>query len=111
MKQHCILGAEEMRKVTVFGTPEAQWRAQYMIFRKAAGNQTEGVFKVEIQIPTAQAGRIIGRNGSTVKELQLFTNARIKIGDNDQPVGEETPVYITGEFLSVQVCRFFQFKI
>jgi insulin-like growth factor 2 mRNA-binding protein 1 len=102
------VSTEEMCKVTVFGTPEAQAKAQYLIFRMAAGSEPDGVFKVEIHIPTLQAGRIIGRNGYTVKELQLYTNARIKIGDDSLPPSEETPVYITGDYLSTQVIKFYQ---
>lgn len=103
LQRQANLSAEEGHKVTIFGTPEAQAIAQYLIFRIAANSEPDGVFKVEIHIPTAQAGRIIGRNGYTVKELQLYTNARIKIGDDNLPVGEETPVYITGDYLSTQV--------
>lgn len=74
-------------------------------------------------------GRIIGKGGSNVKDLQRSTNAVIKLPEqvneenNHQlalnsvltfdflslqqgsPTGDETPVHINGIFYSVQVCR------
>lgn len=80
-----------------------------MIFRKVgyeggpAGPQ-EAVLKVEIIVPSNQVGRIIGKGGATVRELQLFTHAIIKLPEEGQSSSsEETPVHIIGDFISTQV--------
>ncbi|KAE8752690.1 hypothetical protein FOCC_FOCC000430 [Frankliniella occidentalis] len=75
------------RKVTIIGTPESQWKAQYLIFEKmreegyVAG--TEDVrLTVEILVPSGQVGRIIGKGGQNVRELQrnkdLFLKRKLK---------------------------------
>ncbi|XP_074594433.1 IGF-II mRNA-binding protein isoform X2 [Brevipalpus obovatus] len=99
------------RKITIIGTPEAQWKAQFMIFRKVgyeggpAGPQ-EAVLKVEIMVPSNQVGRIIGKGGATVRELQLFSHAIIKLPEEGQSSSsEETPVHIIGDFLSTQAAQ------
>ena len=110
------------RKVTVTGSPEAQWKAQMMIFRKvlmdasvspsspAAGTGSEAAcLRVEIQVPSSQVGRIIGKNGQTVRELQRLTRAQIKLpepaeeGSAPPAPDAETPVAIVGDFYSSQV--------
>ncbi|RWS08686.1 insulin-like growth factor 2 mRNA-binding protein 1 isoform X1, partial [Dinothrombium tinctorium] len=101
---------ERERKVTIVGTPEAQWKAQFMIFRKVgyeglAGPQ-EATLKVEIFVPSSQVGRIIGKGGATVRELQRLTHAVIKLPEEGQPTtAEETPVHIIGDFLSTQAAQ------
>jgi insulin-like growth factor 2 mRNA-binding protein 1 len=52
-------GAENLRKVTVVGTPESQWKAQYLIFeklREEGFNQSMEDVKltVEIMVPSSQ---------------------------------------------------------
>jgi hypothetical protein len=52
-------GAESLRKVTVVGTPESQWKAQYLIFeklREEGFNQGMEDVKltVEILVPSSQ---------------------------------------------------------
>lgn len=94
--------------MTISGTPEAQWKAQFMLFRKVGyegltGPQ-EATLKVEIMVPSSQVGRIIGKGGSTVRELQRMTHAVIKLPEEGQnTASDETPVHIIGDFLSTQV--------
>ncbi|KAF7987665.1 hypothetical protein HCN44_003528 [Aphidius gifuensis] len=98
------------RKVTIVGSPESQWKAQYLIFEKmreegfVAG--TEDVrLTVEILVPSAQVGRIIGKGGQNVRELQRVTGSVIKLSEQQTtpaPVDEETTVHIIGPFFSVQ---------
>ncbi|XP_065220196.1 insulin-like growth factor 2 mRNA-binding protein 1 isoform X3 [Planococcus citri] len=100
------------RKVTIVGTPEAQWKAQYMIFEKMReegfSNGLEDVrLTVEIMVPSSQVGRIIGRGGQNVRELQRLTGSNIKLPDissNAPSSGneEETTVHIIGTFIAVQ---------
>lgn len=97
------------RKVTIVGTPESQWRAQGMIFNKVCyegcGSQ-DGTLRVEIFVPSNQVGRIIGKGGQTVRELQRLTRALIKLPDESQNANsEETPVHILGEFFSSQAAQ------
>ncbi|XP_054713128.1 insulin-like growth factor 2 mRNA-binding protein 1 isoform X1 [Uloborus diversus] len=98
------------RKVTIIGLPESQWKAQYMIFKKvsfeAYTSPQESRLKVEICVPSNQVGRIIGKGGQTVRELQRQTHAVIKLPEeNDSSDSEETPVHIIGDFYSTQAAQ------
>ncbi|XP_033210747.1 insulin-like growth factor 2 mRNA-binding protein 1 isoform X2 [Belonocnema kinseyi] len=98
------------RKVTIVGSPESQWKAQYLIFEKmreegfVAG--TEDVrLTIEILVPSAQVGRIIGKGGQNVRELQRVTGSVIKLSEQQATppaADEETTVHIIGPFFSVQ---------
>ncbi|RWS27419.1 insulin-like growth factor 2 mRNA-binding protein 1 isoform X1, partial [Leptotrombidium deliense] len=95
------------RKVTIIGTAEAQWKAQFMIFRKVGyeglSGPQEATLKVEIFVPSTQVGRIIGKGGTTVRELQRLTHAIIKLPEEGHgTTAEETPVHMIGDFLSTQ---------
>ncbi|CAG0902912.1 unnamed protein product [Darwinula stevensoni] len=95
------------RKVTVVGTPEAQWKAQFMVYEKM---REEGFFSgleevrltVEILVPSSQVGRIIGRGGNNVREMQRITGALVKLPEQGAQTSEETAVLITGSFYAVQ---------
>lgn len=98
------------RKVCIIGPPEAQWKAQFMIFKKVGfegyrGPQ-EATLKVEIFVPTHQVGRIIGKGGSTVRELQRVTHALIKFPEDGRcPETEETAVHIIGDFFCTMAAQ------
>ncbi|XP_035216130.1 insulin-like growth factor 2 mRNA-binding protein 1 isoform X7 [Stegodyphus dumicola] len=102
---------QAQRKVTIVGTPEAQWKAQYMIFKKVSceayvGTEEISGLKVEIYVPSNQVGRIIGKGGQTVRELQRQTHALIKLPEeSDSSDSEETPVHIIGDFYSTQAAQ------
>ncbi|XP_048518366.1 insulin-like growth factor 2 mRNA-binding protein 1 [Dendroctonus ponderosae] len=96
------------RRVTVVGTPEAQWKAQYLIFEKmreegfVAGSDDVRL-TVEILVPSSQVGRIIGKGGQNVRELQRVTGSVIKLPEQGAtPQEDETTVHIIGPFFSVQ---------
>ncbi|KAL1514273.1 hypothetical protein ABEB36_003556, partial [Hypothenemus hampei] len=96
------------RRVTVLGTPEAQWKAQYLIFEKmreegfVAGSEDVRL-TVEILVPSSQVGRIIGKGGQNVRELQRVTGSVIKLPEQGTtPQEDETTVHIIGPFFSVQ---------
>lgn len=86
-------------------------QAQYLIFEKmreegfVAG--TDDVrLTVEILVPSSQVGRIIGKGGQNVRELQRVTGSIIKLpeqGASPPSQDEETTVHIIGPFFSVQV--------
>lgn len=94
------------RKVTITGSPEAQWKAQYLIFEKMreegfyAGNDDVRL-TIEILVPTSQVGRIIGRGGQNVRELQRITGSIIRLPEQCSHE-DETVIHITGTFLNVQ---------
>ncbi|XP_017784762.1 PREDICTED: insulin-like growth factor 2 mRNA-binding protein 1 isoform X2 [Nicrophorus vespilloides] len=96
------------RRVTIVGSPEAQWKAQYLIFEKmreegfVAGSDDVRL-TVEIMVPSSQVGRIIGKGGQNVRELQRVTGSVIKLPEQgSSPQEDETTVHIIGPFFSVQ---------
>lgn len=98
---------EPRRKVTVIGNPESQWKAQYLIFEKLREEGfTAGLedvkLTVEIMVPSSQVGRIIGKGGQNVREMQRLTGAIIKLPEQGTSTGEETSVHIIGSFYSTQ---------
>jgi insulin-like growth factor 2 mRNA-binding protein 1 len=95
------------RKVTIVGTPEAQWKAQYLIFEKMreegfmpAGEDVR--LTVELLVASSQVGRIIGKGGQNVREMQRTTSSVIKLPEQGASTGEETTVHIIGNFFAVQ---------
>ncbi|XP_065561793.1 insulin-like growth factor 2 mRNA-binding protein 3-B [Artemia franciscana] len=97
---------QEERKVTIFGTAESQWKAQYLIFEKmreegfAQGDEVR--LTVEILVPATQVGRIIGKGGQNVRELQRATSSIIKLPEQGASSGDEVTVHIIGTFYAVQ---------
>ncbi|XP_035442771.1 insulin-like growth factor 2 mRNA-binding protein 1 isoform X2 [Spodoptera frugiperda] len=105
---------QQERKVTIVGSPEAQWKAQYLIFEKM---REEGFMSgsddvrltVEIVVASSQVGRIIGKGGQNVRELQRVTGSLIKLPEQPQQQqgggqqqDHDTTVHIVGPFYSVQ---------
>ncbi|KAG8199838.1 hypothetical protein JTE90_000923 [Oedothorax gibbosus] len=98
------------RKVCVVGTPDAQWKAQFMIFKKVGFEGYRGphdaTLKVEISVPTQQVGRIIGKGGATVRELQRVTHAIVKFPEDARgSETEETAVHIIGDFFCTMAAQ------
>lgn len=87
------------------------FQAQYLIFEKMREegyvSGTEDVrLTIEILVPSAQVGRIIGKGGQNVRELQRVTGSVIKLSEQQATppsADEETTVHIIGPFFSVQV--------
>ena len=73
----------ESAKVTIVGQPEAQWKAQFCIFDKLKQEgwfgQEEGRLTSQITIPGILVGRVIGKGGVNVRELQVFEGLSIQI--------------------------------
>ncbi|XP_078571797.1 insulin-like growth factor 2 mRNA-binding protein 3 isoform X8 [Branchiostoma floridae x Branchiostoma japonicum] len=114
------------RKVSITGSPDAQWKVQYWVFSKVgqegyAGSDVEErrwghfsagarlhpaelpVLRAEIPVPSNMVGRIIGKRGASVQGLQKNTSARIEVPRNKQgDENGEVPVTIVGNFYSVQ---------
>lgn len=96
-----------------------------MIFKKISyegysyTGSNEAKLRCEMLVPSNQVGRIIGKAGMRVRELQQVTKASIKLPDNSQQTpqqssqgtpAEETIVSITGDFYSSQVRNLFFIK-
>jgi hypothetical protein len=95
------------RRVTIIGAPESQWKAQYLICEKLreegfASGLADIRLIVEIMVPSSQVGRIIGKGGANVRELQRVTGALIKLPEQGTSTGDEISVHIVGTFYSVQ---------
>ncbi len=59
---------------------------------------------VEMFAPSSQVGRIIGKGGSNVRELQRLTGAMIKLPEQlSPPPKDETSVVIIGKLFQVLV--------
>lgn len=61
---------------------------------------------IEILVPSTQVGRIIGKGGQNVRELQRVTGSIIKLSEQQSTspsADEEATVQIIGPFFSVQV--------
>lgn len=82
-------------------------QAQYLIYEKM---REEGFMPVgedirltvELLVPSSQVGRIIGKGGQNVRELQRTTSSIIKLPEQGASTGEETTVHIIGNFFAVQ---------
>jgi len=98
---------KESAKVTIVGQPEAQWKAQFCIFDKLKQEgwfgQEEGRLTSQITIPGILVGRVIGKGGVNVRELQRLTSSEVTIPRQGEIVTtDEIPVSITGNFFSNQ---------
>jgi predicted RNA-binding protein YlqC (UPF0109 family) len=74
------------RQVVIVGTPDSQWKAQYYIYEKIRQERfatDENVkLRAELQVPSHIVGRIIGKAGKNVRELQRTTGATIKLPED-----------------------------
>lgn len=94
------------RKVIITGSPEAQWKAQFYIFEKVKTEmmltaQDEVHLRSEISVPKSSIGRIIGKGGQNVKEMQRVSGAIVQVPE-DQGEDDEVPVTIIGHFYACQ---------
>ncbi|XP_033104087.1 insulin-like growth factor 2 mRNA-binding protein 3 [Anneissia japonica] len=91
------------RKVTVIGSPEAQWKAQFYIYDKIRREGFFGSDEVrlasEVAVPGRFVGHIIGKKGRNVRELQRVTSARVEVPKNDvnNGSGDANPDEVTDE--------------
>jgi len=99
---------DKLRRLTIMGSPEGQWRSQYCIFEKL---KQEGYFQSdhdmrltsEMMIPASIVGRLIGKGGNNVRELQRITGSEVVIPRQSETEGmEQVPVKMNGHFYSIQ---------
>lgn len=97
------------RMVIITGPPEAQFKAQGRIFGKLKEenffNPKEEVkLEAHIRVPSSTAGRVIGKGGKTVNELQNLTSAEVIVPRDQTPdENAEVIVRIIGHFFASQV--------
>ncbi|XP_060716003.1 insulin-like growth factor 2 mRNA-binding protein 2 [Tachysurus vachellii] len=96
------------RMVIITGPPEAQFKAQGRIFRKLKEEnfftaKEEVKLEAHIKVPAAAAGRVIGKGGKTVNELQNLTSAEVIVPRDQTPdENDEVFVKIIGHFFASQ---------
>ncbi|XP_068277224.1 insulin-like growth factor 2 mRNA-binding protein 2 [Nyctibius grandis] len=99
------------RMVIITGPPEAQFKAQGRIFGKLKEenffNPKEEVkLEAHIKVPSFAAGRVIGKGGKTVNELQNLTSAEVIVPRDQTPdENEEVIVKIIGHFFASQTAQ------
>jgi len=59
--------------------------------------------KTSLRVPKLVVGRIIGKGGKNVRELQRVTGAMVKLPEDPTTQGEEVTVEVFGNFMSIQV--------
>ena len=69
--------------MTIVGQPEAQWKAQFCIYDKLKQEgwfgSEEGRLTSQITIPGVLVGRVIGKGGVNVRELQVNTSKTLDL--------------------------------
>jgi len=99
----------------VVGSGSLSLQASYFIFEKMkldGMNQTEDVrLRTAIRIPKAMVGRVIGKSGKNVREIQRMTGASVKLPEDPNTQGEEVLVEVHGNFMATQVYRCTLFMI
>uniref|UniRef100_A0A8D3C314 Insulin-like growth factor 2 mRNA binding protein 2a n=1 Tax=Scophthalmus maximus TaxID=52904 RepID=A0A8D3C314_SCOMX len=96
------------RMVIITGTPEAQFKAQGRIFGKLKEEnffsaKEEVKLETHIKVPSTAAGRVIGKGGKTVNELQSLTSADVIVPRDQTPdENDEVFVKICGHFYASQ---------
>ncbi|KAM3858687.1 insulin-like growth factor 2 mRNA-binding protein 3 [Diretmus argenteus] len=101
----------KQRMVIIAGPPEAQFKAQGRIFGKLKeenffGPKEEVKLEAHIKVPSFAAGRVIGKGGKTVNELQNLTSAEVVVPREQTPdENDQVIVKITGHFYASQVAQ------
>jgi len=71
--------------------------------RSGAGDGGEIKLRTMLTVPRAVAGRIIGRQGKNVREIQRMTGATVKLSDETAVDDETTTAEVYGNFMATQV--------
>ncbi|CAL1583763.1 unnamed protein product [Knipowitschia caucasica] len=101
----------QLRNMIIVGPPEAQFKAQCRIFSKLKeenffGPKEEVKLEAQIKVPSFAAGRVIGKGGKTVTELQNLSCAEVVVPRDQTPdENDEVVVKITGHFFACQLAQ------
>ncbi|KAJ3591736.1 hypothetical protein NHX12_006868 [Muraenolepis orangiensis] len=102
---------EPERMVIITGPPEAQFKAQGRIYGKLKEEnfftaKEEVKLETHIKVPSTAAGRVIGKGGKTVNELQNLTSAEVIVPRDQTPdENDEVFVKISGHFFASQTAQ------
>lgn len=100
-----------MRMAIITGPPEAQFKAQGRIYGKLKEEnffsaKEEVKLETHIKVPSTAAGRVIGKGGKTVNELQNLTSAEVIVPRDQTPdENDEVFVKISGHFFASQTAQ------
>lgn len=93
-------------RVEVSGTPDTQWRASLCVYNKIKETMkvpySEAQLKTEYMVPGNCVGRIIGKKGQVVQDIQDKSQTDIEV-PKEQQGGDNVPVYVTGTFNGSQI--------
>ncbi|XP_002157937.2 insulin-like growth factor 2 mRNA-binding protein 2 [Hydra vulgaris] len=93
-------------KVEIVGPPDCQWRASLCVFSKIKETMkvaySEAQLKTEFIVPGSCVGRVIGKKGQVVQDIQDKAQADIEV-PKDKQGANDVPVYITGTFNGTQI--------
>ncbi|KAK7929709.1 hypothetical protein WMY93_006104 [Mugilogobius chulae] len=101
----------KVRQVIVTGPPEAQFKAQGRIYGKLKeenffGPKEEVKLETHIKMAASAAGRVIGKGGKTVNELQNLTAAEVVVPREQTPdENDQVIVKINGHFFASQLAQ------
>ncbi|XP_068189221.1 insulin-like growth factor 2 mRNA-binding protein 3 [Antennarius striatus] len=101
----------KQRMVIIVGPPEAQFKAQCRIFGKLKeenffGPKEEVKLEAHIKVPSFAAGRVIGKGGKTVNDLQNLTCAEVVVPRDQTPdETDQVIVKISGHFFACQLAQ------
>lgn len=101
----------KVRQVIVTGPPEAQFKAQGRIYGKLKeenffGPKEEVKLETHIKMAASAAGRVIGKGGKTVNELQNLTAAEVVVPREQTPdENDQVIVKINGHFYASQLAQ------
>lgn len=101
------LGPDTDRLVTITGTEVQQWQAQLWLFQRVAEQSSRFFDEVrlclEVNVPLKLVGRLIGKNGANIRDLQRMTGAQVKIPN--ETGSEQAAVQIAGNFEAIQAVQ------
>lgn len=102
------LNPSSERIVSIKGSTEACWRANYFVFEKMkvegfSGNDDVRL-KTVIRVPKNTVGRIIGKGGKNVREIQRLTGGIVRLPQLDQimMMSDNVHVEVFGNFMATQ---------
>ncbi|XP_069762198.1 insulin-like growth factor 2 mRNA-binding protein 1 isoform X6 [Narcine bancroftii] len=101
----------KQRMVIITGLPEAQFKVQGRIHGKLKeenffGPKEEVKLETHIKVAASAAGRVIGKGGKTVNELQNLSSAEVVVPRDQVPdENDQVVVKIIGHFYASQLAQ------
>uniref|UniRef100_A0A0N5ANF7 KH domain-containing protein n=1 Tax=Syphacia muris TaxID=451379 RepID=A0A0N5ANF7_9BILA len=99
------------RLVVITGSEPQQYKAQYCIHQRVAEQTNTYIDNLrlytEVSVPSKIVGRIVGKGGQNVRELQRVTGAQVKIPEDSGEMDsrDTTTVRVYGNFRASQAVQ------